>query len=136
MGITSQFSGMTLSLDCFNIALFLLPNLVTGPSFMSISSLVLELLAFLIYWRGTNQVRIIPPPPAPSPLPHIKSNARIRINSINFKSGSYPKYSVDFKVKDATFKADDRVRISKYIQSRRTIFLKDMLLIGHKKSVS
>ena len=75
-------------------------------------------------------MRIIPPPPAPSPLPHIKSNARIRINSINFKSGSYPKYSVDFKVKDATFKADDRVRISKYIQSRRTIFLKDMLLIG------
>ena len=54
------------------------------------------------------------------------------MNSINFKSGSYAKYSVDSKIKDATFKVDDRVRI----QSRRIIFLKDMLLIGHKKSVS
>ena len=58
------------------------------------------------------------------------------MNSINFKSGSYAKYSVDFKVKDAIFKVDDRVRISKYIQSRRKIFLKDMLLIDHKNSVS
>ena len=57
------------------------------------------------------------------------------MNYINFKSGSYAKYSVDSKVKDATFKVDDRVRISKYIQSRRIIFLKDMLLIGHTNSV-
>ena len=53
------------------------------------------------------------------------------MNSINFKSGSYAKYSVDSKIKDATFKVDDRVRI----QSRRIIFLKDMLLIGHTNSV-
>ena len=41
--MTSQFSNMTLSLNFFDVVLFLLSSLVTGPSFMSISSLVLEL---------------------------------------------------------------------------------------------
>ena len=39
----SQFSYMTLSSNYFGSVLFLLLSLVTGPSFMSISSLVLEL---------------------------------------------------------------------------------------------
>ena len=44
--ITSQFSGMTLSSIFFNVLVFSLSSIVTGPSFMSISSLVLELLKF------------------------------------------------------------------------------------------
>ena len=41
--VTSQFSNMTLSSKFFDVVLFLLSSLVTGPRFMSISSLVLEL---------------------------------------------------------------------------------------------
>ena len=40
--MTSQFSDMTSSSDFFDAVLFLLSSLVTGPSFMSIISLVLE----------------------------------------------------------------------------------------------
>ena len=46
MTMTSQFSDMTSSSDDFDVALFLSPSLVTAPSFMSISSLVLELWQF------------------------------------------------------------------------------------------
>ena len=42
----SQFSDMTLSSNFFDVVLFLLPILVTGPSFMPILSLVLELWQF------------------------------------------------------------------------------------------
>ena len=45
MVTAAQFSDMT-SLSIFFDDLFLLSNLVTGPSFMSISSLVLELWQF------------------------------------------------------------------------------------------
>ena len=41
-----QFSNVTPSLIFFDIAVFLLSSLVTGPSFMSIPSLVLELWQF------------------------------------------------------------------------------------------
>ena len=41
--ITSQFADMVSSSNFFDIVLFLLSSLITGPSFMSISSLVLEL---------------------------------------------------------------------------------------------
>ena len=41
--MTSQFLDMTLSSNLFDVALFLLSSLVTGPSFMLISSLVQEL---------------------------------------------------------------------------------------------
>ena len=44
--MTSQFSDMTSTSTFFDAILFLLSNLVTGPSFMSISSLVLELWFF------------------------------------------------------------------------------------------
>ena len=44
--ITSQFVDMTSPSNCFDIVLFLLSNFVTGPSFMLISSLVLELWQF------------------------------------------------------------------------------------------
>ena len=46
MTMTSQFSDMTSSSNFFDVVLFLLSSLVTGPSFMSMSSLVLELWQF------------------------------------------------------------------------------------------
>ena len=46
MTMTPQFSDMTSSSNSFDVALFLLSSLVTGPSFMSISSLVRELWQF------------------------------------------------------------------------------------------
>ena len=42
MTMTSQFADTTSSSIFFDVVLFLLSSLVTGPSFMSISSLVLE----------------------------------------------------------------------------------------------
>ena len=44
--MTSQFVGMTSSTTFFDVAFFLLSSLVTGPSFLSISSLVLKLWQF------------------------------------------------------------------------------------------
>ena len=44
--MTSQFSEMTPSSNIFDVNFFLLSSLVTGPRFMSISSLVLELWQF------------------------------------------------------------------------------------------
>ena len=44
--MTSQFSDMTSTSNFFDVVLFLLSSLVTGPSFMSMSSLVLELWQF------------------------------------------------------------------------------------------
>ena len=44
--MTPQFSDMTSTSIFFDVFLFLLSSLVTGPSFMSISSLVLELWQF------------------------------------------------------------------------------------------
>ena len=46
MTMSSQFRDMKLSSVFFDIVLFLLSSLVTGSSFMSISSLVLELWQF------------------------------------------------------------------------------------------
>ena len=43
MTITSQFADMMSSGNSFDVFLFLLSSLVTGPTFMSILSLVLEL---------------------------------------------------------------------------------------------
>ena len=43
MAMTSQFSDMTLSLNFLDVFLFLLSSLVSGTSFMSVSSLVQEL---------------------------------------------------------------------------------------------
>ena len=43
MTMTSQFFEMALSSNFFDVVLFLLPSLVSGPSFMLISSLVQEL---------------------------------------------------------------------------------------------
>ena len=39
----SQFASMTSSSNFFDVALFPLSNLVTGPSFMSVSLVILEL---------------------------------------------------------------------------------------------
>ena len=47
MAMTSQFSNRTSLSNFFDGVLFLLSSLVTGPSSMSISSLVLELWQFL-----------------------------------------------------------------------------------------
>ena len=46
MTMTSQFFDMTSNSIFFDVVLFLLSSLVAGPSFMSISSLVLELWQF------------------------------------------------------------------------------------------
>ena len=46
MTMTWQFVDMTSWLNFFDVVLFRLSNLVTGPSFMAISSLVLELWQF------------------------------------------------------------------------------------------
>ena len=46
MTMMSQFSDMRSLLIFFDVVLFLLSSLVTGPSFMSISSLVFELWQF------------------------------------------------------------------------------------------
>ena len=52
MTMTSQFFDMTSTSNFFDVVLFLLSSLVTGPSFMSISSLVLKLwqLSFIRDW--------------------------------------------------------------------------------------
>ena len=44
--MTSQFPDTTSSPNFFNVVLFLLPSLVTGSSFISLSSVVLELWQF------------------------------------------------------------------------------------------
>ena len=44
--MTLQFADMTLWSNFFDVLLFLLSSLVTGPSFMSISSLILGLWQF------------------------------------------------------------------------------------------
>ena len=44
--MASQFADMTLSSKIFDVGLIILSSLVTGPSFISISSLVLELRQF------------------------------------------------------------------------------------------
>ena len=46
--MASQFSGMRSLSKFFDIVLFLLSSLVTGPNFISILSLVLELWLFLL----------------------------------------------------------------------------------------
>ena len=47
MTMTSQFSDMTSLSNFFDVILFLLLSLVTGPSFVSISLLVHELGEFI-----------------------------------------------------------------------------------------
>ena len=46
MTMTLQFPDMTSSSSFFHVVLFFISSLITGPSFMTISSLVLELLQF------------------------------------------------------------------------------------------
>ena len=60
--MTSQFSDMTSMSIFFDIALLLLSILVTGPSFMSISSLVLELwqIFFIRDWPEIRESEIPP----------------------------------------------------------------------------
>ena len=62
MTMTSQFSDMTSSSNFFDVVLFLLSSLVTGPSFMSISSLVLELwqFSFIRDWPEIRKLEIPP----------------------------------------------------------------------------
>ena len=64
MTMTSQFSDMTSSSNFFDVVLFLLSSLVTGSSFMSISSLVLELwqfpFPFMMDWPEIRKLEIPP----------------------------------------------------------------------------
>ena len=60
--MTSQFSDMTSTSNFFDAVLFLLSSLVTGPSFMSISSPVLELwqFSFIRDWLEIRKLEIHP----------------------------------------------------------------------------
>ena len=60
--MASQFLDMTSPSEFFNVVLFLLSILVTGPSLMSISSLVLELwqLSFVRDWPEIRKSEIPP----------------------------------------------------------------------------
>ena len=62
--MTSQFSDMTSNVRFFDVLLFVLSRLVTDPSFMSISSLVLELWQyyFIRDWPeiGNTPVWVLP----------------------------------------------------------------------------
>ena len=60
--MTSQFADMTSSSNFFEFFLFLLSILVTGPSFMSMSSLVLELwqFSFIKDWPEIRKSEIPP----------------------------------------------------------------------------
>ena len=62
MTMTSQFSDMTSTSNFFDVVLFLLSSLVTGPSFMSISSLVLKLwqFSFIRDWPEIRKSEIPP----------------------------------------------------------------------------
>ena len=62
MTMTSQFSDMTSTSNFFDVVLFLLSSLVTGPSFMSISSLVLKLwqFSFIRDWPEIRKSEIHP----------------------------------------------------------------------------
>ena len=63
MTMTSQFADMTSSSIFFDVVLFFLSSLVTGPNFMSISSLVLELwqFSFVRDWPEIRRLEIPPP---------------------------------------------------------------------------
>ena len=52
MTMTSQFADITSSLNFFDVVFFLFSSLVTGPGFLSISSLVPELwqFSFIMDW--------------------------------------------------------------------------------------
>ena len=60
--MTSEFTDRTLSSDFFDVAMFFLSILVTDPSFMSISLLVLELwqFSFIRDWPKTRKSEIPP----------------------------------------------------------------------------
>ena len=62
MTMTSEYPGMTSSSNFFNADLFLLSSLVTGPSFILISLLVLELweFSFIRNWPEIRKSEIPP----------------------------------------------------------------------------
>ena len=62
MTTTAQFAGMTSLSKYLDVILFLLSSLVTGPSFMSISLLVLELwqFSFIRDWPEIRKSEIPP----------------------------------------------------------------------------
>ena len=70
MTMTSQFPDMMSSSTFFDAVFFLLSNLVTGPSFRSISSLVLELwqFSFIRDWPETRNLEIGNTPPWGFPI--------------------------------------------------------------------
>ena len=61
--MTSQFASMASTSNFFEISLFILSGLVTGPSFMSISWLVLELWQFL-FIKGWPKIQKSEIPPS------------------------------------------------------------------------
>ena len=60
---TSQFADMTSSSNFFDVVVFFLSSLVTGPSFMSTSLLILELWQFF-FMRDWTKIRKSEIPPS------------------------------------------------------------------------
>ena len=60
--MTSQFADMKSTSNFFDVVLFIMSSLVTGPSFMSMSSLVLELwqFSFIRDWPEIRKSEIPP----------------------------------------------------------------------------
>ena len=63
--MTSQFASMTSTSNFFEVSLFILSGLVTSPSFMSVSWLVLELWQFL-FIKGWPKIQKSEIPPSES----------------------------------------------------------------------
>ena len=86
MTMTSQFIYMKSASNFFDVAMFILSSLVTSPSFMSISLLVLELrqFSFIKDWPEIRKSEI--PPPEFCPISRdcsklgIPNFARIRVS--------------------------------------------------------
>ena len=72
--MASQFADMKSSSTLFDAILLLLSSLVTGPGFMSISSLVLELRQF--YLPGSKQKSRNPKYPRLSLVQNLETGAR------------------------------------------------------------
>ena len=71
---------MTSSLKCFDVVLFLLSSVVTGPSFMSISLLVLKLwqFSFIRDWPEIQKSEI----PSPEFCPISGDYGKLRLSNL------------------------------------------------------
>ena len=125
MTMTSQFSDMTSTSNFFDVVLFLLSSLVTGPSFMSISSLVLELwqFSFIRDWPEIQKSEI--PPSAFCPIsgdwdelwiPNLTKMFLIECYWMLKNSGGYSFYYFRVIKGKPTGEAPTQIRVSWWLQ--------------------